>query len=715
MQGNNLRSPINPNLNPTQIDSEEESTIDPELESDSENESIELSVELNNNENVEQSSVLVAPSRPIPLQRSISIRPTTFSRQPVQKYEPPKPKDVYFATELTLDMFNAESKDNSKFLRDDNFYFIGPSTYNSFMNIQWLTISHCSALFKNLKLNCKIQITASANVTFINCEFYRFTPQVECCVEIFASSKAKLIGCVVHGTVQNNPDLSKGVGIACRDRSTLTCINCLIYSANTGLLIINDGMLNVDSCEFISEDQTYQFGRFHIYGYKNATINVKDSTFNKFFGKSLFMLDHTKLFVSNIKSFDNNGCISIANCSVAFIENAKVFNTKTSAFHAMKFSTLNVIDSFVNKSEGNCINYEYSTGVCYKCQFIDSKFPTMIAVGFASNPIVKDCIFKNLEISTIVIRQAARPKIIDTTLIGCKTHAVRVTHYSHPEFINIEFKDCGNPLFYIEHKSVMTIKNNNLFLTEQPILDNRFKIDSNCLLFYNNAHNQVIDQFIAENTFSDYIPTEIQGLCNCNMCCGHFITENHEPKSKQYISYNYYKTIEPITKISCNQQLFELIGTKPLAKLNPTTFPFWSHSVFKYPIFKQKEDDLYKCSCCKLLFDIMTPDLHVMHPCGHLICPNCRNNKTPTHCPKCSLPVGKFVKIYAQREDCCICWSMKATTFYLPCCHVCMCYSCAVNNLNNKKVCPICQTSAAGIYELPTVNYISMFDNGSNQ
>lgn len=683
----------------------------------------------------------------IPLQRSIStaasipvnIRPIVEVIQNSERVlvpPAPKPREHIVAD---IDDFLSIADHDCKFCTYNEWVFnFEPSRYvneatgmndiSKADHIHWLTISDSKTIINGYFGNCKIQVTARSDVEFNDCEI--FSPGldiVETPIEVFAGSKASFNNCVFHDVpfnhrVRPNRDDGTprhGVGVVARDRADVTFVNCIFNVDDVGALVLDHSVATFIDCTFNQHsDIAPEFNRFCIYAYRGSTVNIKRCRFHKFNGKHVFALDFSTVNVNEMTSNRAINAITVANESVANIEQLRVFDTKHAGIRASKSSKLFMYDAFIEDSEGNGIQMEQSTGIVVNTHINNAKYPSIFITGANANPIFERCIIENSQSFAIGVRHCARPVFNHILIRNCASYSVKANTFCCFEMYNVIFETVSKPIIMLAGKS-------QLYIDAVGTFDPTIEYSNNIPPNWRNISD---DSLYVQHVYDTDTFTMVRS-------CTTVDRRTFTPMSGvtrtfrngiHVISWRQPPTVKSVTEVN-EDTLFNRVGVSYLLTFDVekiSTFEF-TDAVFNNQVVdrnadpkipdllrhrtkdqtkrahKHKEDTMYTCTFCEKQVDIASDRVRVVLPCGHLCCEDCfnRGDHVNDHCPTCDTVITQVKDLYFVDQYCCTCLDATPTTLMLPCCHVCTCYACATSCMDRSK-CPICNMTTTGFIAL---------------
>lgn len=327
-----------------------------------------------------------------------------------------------------------------------------------FFGLAWLTISQCQVKFISICLKCKIQVTAKSAIIAQDCTFTPYDKKCECAVEIFANSSGEFTNCQF--------EQASKAAIAVRDRSKALFMNCTFKNnSNTSILVLDKSRANIISSKFYSAE------RFSIYLYRNSVSYVFKSEFKSQNGKAIFMLtgSHAHIIKCNFEECKGGG-ISIADSSDIYVNHCRFRDIGSSSIHAMKNSKASVRNCSLKTCKGNGVNFEYSTGDVYKCEFCDFDFPAIACFGPKATPVIYDSKLSNCHSIAIVSRDCASPFFSKLIISDVESHGFSISDFSNTVIENCILKNIKKSPFCVFNGATPEIKS--------------------CFIFYNNTNNE---------------------------------------------------------------------------------------------------------------------------------------------------------------------------------------------------------------------------------
>ena len=332
------------------------------------------------------------------------------------------------------------------------------------LSLCWLTISQTTILVTKISFHCKIQVTGNAKLIANNCEFqpYRFQAK-DPTIEIFAASNGYFTKCLFTQATK--------AAVLVHDKSNAVFNECkFLQSETTSILCMDYGYICLDNCEFTNltdpEDHTSPIlkdgHRFSIYCYRFSYGYLTNCKFHHIYGKAIFLFMGSKIQIQKSRIWNClGGGISCSENSSAFLRKCVFLNIKNSALHAQKNSTIKAIKTNFLKCSGNGVNFEYSQGYVFKCNFLDFSLPAIAVFGYTSNPNIYDIIVDNtpLDMKTLY-NDLSLPFIPD------KEHPFSIHHLKIPSEKTSEISS--------ENSSEISSENSS----EIPQNDNQSKLGS---------------------------------------------------------------------------------------------------------------------------------------------------------------------------------------------------------------------------------------------
>ena len=110
-----------------------------------------------------------------------------------------------------------------------------------------------------------------------------------------------------------------------------------------------------------------------------------------------------------------------------------------------------------------------------------------------------------------------------------------------------------------------------------------------------------------------------------------------------------------------------------------------------------------ECAKCALSHEEKDIYHQVSIPCGHLFhrCKKCVES-TVQKCPDCFANTDGIYRVFdnpgdnnldGQESDCVVCMDGKVSRVFIPCGHLCICETCALDS-RNTRTCPICRSAS---------------------
>lgn len=665
----------------------------------------------------------------------------------VDPYIPPERKTKYInsSNPEEFNQFIVKALQESTFFTYDTTHLAFPfdryrdsDLYSAFDTIRYLTISDSKGTtLRNFHGFCKIQITANSDVTFNDCEF--ISPEIgkaEACIEVFAHSKATFNDCIIHDFAPNQQErpklhdgtLCRAAGVICKS-SALGVFNfCTFKADDVSVVVSTSGKAEFYDCKFEIENRMDKsMNHYYVYGFNSAKISMIRCTFNEFEGGCVFIHSRSVLYASDIiASHVATGFLNVTDQSDAYIKNIDVSTTQGSGIYIVKRSRLYADNINLYNIHGNGIQFRDSTGICRNVSITGTGNPSIIVMGSSSNPIIEYCEIRDAMNTAIGIRNGARPVFNHLLIFGCHDYSIKAIVYASAEFYDVSFIDCEFPLFHLEYRSDVYIKNVHM---PSMCIDNQLRMtnmhdyvpnhetyhiraDRDCTLAQDTYYYSVYVK-VRETTI-DKSKTNIKDLSHPSRS---FNVWDHTHVPGSYTQYTFTPCID-----MTEESMFQSVGVSYLMcfDIDAMTNYVWPHGPdhkpnrfnhmeecssvvgdiadfvihVRHEAFNRKDDNRHRpCTNCTLMTNLNQQDMYVYIPCGHQICMTCKENRQDrigTPCPTCKSDIKAIERVYMSSSDCVVCLDKESTTVLYPCRHVCMCVACTMSVMDDKGRCPMC-------------------------
>ena len=559
--------------------------------------------------------------------------------------------------------FFADNYDISQpvFIRN-NIHFISLENNNPTLRMKWLTISHQTVIFENMRIQARIQVTASGKIIAKNCTFEPYNTEDECIIEIFAKSNGHFENCEINN--------ANKVGMIVRNSSKCNIQQCQFNNekAASSILVLDQAHAMIKGSYF-SDVQ-----KFSVYVLKSGNCEIDECKFENPKALSIFLFNQGQATVSNCNFSNCQSCITLSQLSKLDTINCNFSNVKIGAI-SIRDSVADIKECSFSNSNCNGIVFNNSNGNVYDVTFKNFELSPIAVLGNESKPFIKKANIMNVNNSAIISRDYSQPIFENITIDNVKSNGASISDFSTPVFRNCKFSNVSNDLINIFNGAKATFDRCNMILNEnqQQYLMN-ISLEASIETFTNNIieipFHQMKDKII-------YVHHNGISKINC--------FENNQIK---------------YTKCKCNSgRAFHL-------------------SDYKNCILQaQSSQHLHKCHShnheCKCNSDHNNNESHekqilcmhcqenlatqILIPCGHkVLCEKCANiikndKENQKHqCPLCNTCISDSTIEY--KENCCvICLDAACDCIFLPCGHRCVCSECAKEVMKNQSKCPLCQ------------------------
>lgn len=210
--------------------------------------------------------------------------------------------------------------------------------FSSSFIIEWLTISNSKAVFKNMNIQCKIQVTGNSTIIAENCSFRSYDNCSECPIEIFANSSGIFRNCRFNANHSTKPL------VIIRNNSDADFINCQFENiSDTSILVIDRSFTNICNCKFKPTKQN------SVHLSEHSAANIYNSQF-------LFQEGNAILLKGECHA-------KIKKCKFKNCKRSEISIDDSSKIHVKKCEFYNLVHIFINLSQ----NKETQQIFIWKC------------------------------------------------------------------------------------------------------------------------------------------------------------------------------------------------------------------------------------------------------------------------------------------------------------------------------------------------------------
>lgn len=261
-------------------------------------------------------------------------------------------------------------------------------------------------------------------------------------------------------------------------RAEMIMLDCEVsHNEGNGILVLHDARLQIDSSHF------HHNGMPHIAGKSSANITVLQSEFYE--GKSFYVIDQSKLFLTECKLHDSDGVqIEVTNQTTAIVKRCDIRNGKSNGIKALR-------DSSITLEETNVINHD---------------MPQLVIND--SSLIMKDCEILEGKRNGFIIENNSEAFIQDTFISKHAFSQIWIDLDSSVELKSIQLTEGTTSDIYVQNKSSVNaskciIRNDHSRYNVQAINYSSIKLNESIVdnsageCFY-SENNSTIVHFVDE-------------------------------------------------------------------------------------------------------------------------------------------------------------------------------------------------------------------------
>lgn len=501
------------------------------------------------------------------------------------------------------------------------------------VEIAWLTVCNCRLRVEGLVSKCKVQLTAKARLHASRCLF--------CAQELTRTEAAVEVfansRAVFEGCVFAD---SPRVAVVCRDFSHAVFKDCVFHGNAIGVFTAASSVCVFEGCAF------RRGLNIDIFLSGDSQARLDDCTFRG--GRKAVLAKEACTVVCSNCSFRDmeKGAITASGGEVDMV-GVECANMRNTAIRLKGGCVARCECVACEGIDGNCVNIENSQGVFRGCLFKDSMCPLVAAVGKRANPVFVDCDLAGCPTYLAVSKLFAVPIFDGCVFADGGSHGLCVGNYSHPTVRGCVFSHVAKDDVILHTRAKLHVDD---VPPTRPVGASLVDKADHCSLRAPLARGP---HTIGEDS------VRIKGDCEVREVRVEECQEEEEEEGERVETWRSPSYILPPT----------------VGRLQVSLSPCRP-----------------RLACGRIVGGEVDP---VVGPIMNIPCGHCADEEGG-RCHLCDSPVRRRVEVRDEGE-CAVCLDKRATVVCVPCGHLAMCASCALQCVDMSFNCPACNEPISSI------------------